>query len=574
MGLAGDSAGTISRMLSFEDYISATIVDSNPKATSNCLIHSAISYRLQVFVITASSPTTLVKILQEIKCSVWWNHMASFLILGWPMSTHGCGNAPEMLKAAWEMDLADVNYICSHSSKGRMIYTFNPFANQAPASSQLKKIYSWKRHKLRTVFDRKYRNEERICDDLWFDKSANLNGYQIRSCVTEREPLWHIITNRSGLDRFAGYNGIITKIIYQAINATAKLLIYEPHDSMGYLDKSGKPYGMLKDLADGYCEFGLNGRYQLSTINSGSTYPFEQSELSVNTHPRGNASQLSKIISILDATSVACLCLVLVMTLLFFKFILHQTLALSVLNLIVIICNGSLRKLPNWLVSRFYLGTLFLLVLNIQGIFQGKLASLLTHPVPLRNVNSRQDLVDFGHTIYGSEGTEAFFQDPPLGAHFVRLNGTSCRDYILPDFKAACVGDARRMSFDAKQLGLYTSRNSIVNINYVFPIRANWSLEEKINKVLATISETQLDHPAVNQLKAYLKKITKREKHFSAHEPLKLEHLSFAFGILVIGLTCATLVFLVELGVEPLRLSIGNLYQRIFIRFSSVRFCR
>ena len=52
----------------------------------------------------------------------------------------------ELLK--FTLFFEQTSYICSHRLNERMIYTFDPYANQAPASWQLNKIYSWNSHNL------------------------------------------------------------------------------------------------------------------------------------------------------------------------------------------------------------------------------------------------------------------------------------------------------------------------------------------------------------------------------------------------------------------------------------------
>ena len=84
VGITGPSADIVSSFWS-DEMKAAIIVDETSRAMTTAGPGTqGLQYKLQNFVVTASSSTSLKKTLQVVKNTLWWNHMASFLIIESP----------------------------------------------------------------------------------------------------------------------------------------------------------------------------------------------------------------------------------------------------------------------------------------------------------------------------------------------------------------------------------------------------------------------------------------------------------------------------------------------------------
>ena len=107
--------------------------------------------------------------------------MASVLIIDSPTPLHhGCSRVFEILSTAWKMNLLHAKFLCHHESKSSLIYSYNPYTDQAPLPWQLEKTYRIKNKHPWTLLVRQYQESEEICKDLDFDKTKDLGGYEIR----------------------------------------------------------------------------------------------------------------------------------------------------------------------------------------------------------------------------------------------------------------------------------------------------------------------------------------------------------------------------------------------------------
>lgn len=406
--------------------VSVTLVDTNTTNVERDRRVKPISrYPLQVFVVPAYSLTELESSLREIKRSVWWSHMASFIILGMPVaSNNGCSNAFECLKIAWEMDILDTKLICLHPTRGLLMYNYNPYTSYAPDPWRLENTYRGQNDHPWTLFARGYREDEGICDEVDFEKSNDLNGYEIRSTVKDALDSWQTIPYKTGIESFGGCGGLVAQTLFRALNATPKI---QRHVNANGLSHDMDP---TKDIADdmmnGNSDIGLNCRFQLTVENSTTTYPFWDSGLVAATRHSGYSSQLSQIRWATDDGSQYGVSIVILITLIFFKFFRGETFMSTILNTLRIVCYLPLPKLPVNQAARTYLAGLFLFGITIQVVYQGKLTSTRMRQVPLPNVNTKQDLINSGYVIYGYKLYAHFFNEPDFRGRYIKRDRLDC----------------------------------------------------------------------------------------------------------------------------------------------------
>ena len=495
-----------------------------------------LRYKLQNFVVTASSNTSLKKMLQVVKKTSWWNNMASFLITDIPTPLdNGCSKAFKILSTAWKMNILHAKFICQHESKGPLIYSYNPYTNQAPLPWQVEKTYRRKNEHPWTLLVRGYQNSQELCNDLDFDKTKDLGGYEIRVMIYSE----NIDTNSSNptLESVPGVCGINARYLFGALNSSTKILVYE------------SSYDFSGIISSGVIDLNLMEWYQQNDFNTSMSYPHGLSGLQSMTQHRGYESQIGKLLQVLDYSSRYAVFIVFFVTFIFFKFFLQRSVTSAFLNIVLLICNAALPNLPNNVATRIYLSSLFMFMVTIQGIYQGKLASLLTKQVALPNVNTLKDLENFAYTVYTHKTNAGYFEKSNFTGRIVFLDNFNCENYVLRDDSAACVEDWWYLVDAVTKSDLHLSNDMAINMYLVYLIRDDWPVEERWNTIMSRLVEANiLEYVRLGEFKSLYSKLRYREveKNRQEYQVITLQELAFAFAILGIGLAFSTLIFILE----------------------------
>ena len=426
VGITGPSADIVSSFWS-DEMKAAIIVDETSRAMTTAGPGTqGLQYKLQNFVVTASSSTSLKKTLQVVKNTLWWNHMASFLIIDSPTPlNNGCSKAFNILWTAWKMNILHATYICQHESKGPLIYSYNPYTNQAPLPWQVEKTYRVKNAHPWTLLVRGHQDSQEMCKDLDFEKTKDLGGYNTRTIMYAT----NIDRNNHNLESVTGIFGINARLLFRALNSSSEILAYEPSEDFSDI------------IHRGFIDIGLMEWYQQNDFNTSMTYPHGISGLQSITQHRGYESQIGKLLQVLDFSSRYAVFIVFFVTFIFFKFFLRRSVTSAFLNIVLLISNAALPNLPNNVAMRIYLSTLFMFMVTIQGIYQGQLASLLTKQVALPNVDTLKDLENLAYTVYTHKSNRGYFEKSNFSGRIVSLEEFDCENYVLRDDSAACVND-------------------------------------------------------------------------------------------------------------------------------------
>ena len=559
VGIVGPSAEFTSSLQSRESC-SITLVDYESRAVpKNSSDHPASRLKLQSFLVSIPTVTKLKKVLQDLKTSQWWNHMASFLIIDRPaLLNRGCSTAFQVLSTAWEMNLFRTKFICHHESKGLLIYSYNPYTNQAPIPWQVEKIYRLKKTHPWALLVRSYQDSQKICKNLDFDRTKNLGGYKIRASIH----LTFINKSSSGteLESLIGRNGRIIRNMFGALNSTIEIF---PTAS------TSKVFDMT---ISGVTDIALNPWYQQNGFNCSMTYPHWRSGPAAMTQRRGNLSQIGKLLRVIDCSSRYAVVVVVFVTFVFFKFFLQRSVTSAILSIVRLTCNSCVPNVPNNVAARIYLTGLFMFVVTIQAIFQGQLASLLTKPRALPNAETFEDLENLEYTIYGGTLFTSYFKEFNFRGRVVGLQNFDCEEYVLKDPAAACVNEQLALINAANKSGLHLS-DPLIPMFIVFIIREDWPLEERFNTIMSRFIEGYiLDDIVKKDFELILRKNKFDEKHKGDQRfaVIRLKNLAFAFAILGIGLAGATVVFFVE--VWKGRSSLNMVMNRVWAMARKVKF--
>ena len=461
--------------------------------------------------------------------------MASFLIIDRPPPfDQGCSKAFNILSTAWEMNLLHAKFICEHKSKGPLIYSYNPYTDRATSRWQVEKTYRINGAHPWTLLVRRYQDSQEICNDLDFDQTKDLGGYEIRSSIYQSS-----INHSSTVDIENINNStlMIGQYMFRALNATSAIFnsrSFQEHINM---------------MSSGFTSIVLNPWYEQNDLNVSMTYPFELSGLTTVTQRRGNLSQIGKLLRVIDHASRYAVVIVCFVTFVFFRFFLRQSVTSAFLSIVRLTCNSAVPNVPNNVAARIYLSGLFLFLVTMQAIYQGQLASLLTKPVVLPDVETFKDLENFKYTVYSSSFFISYFKKLAFRERVVELESFDCVKYVLEDDAAACLHDRIFHIDSAYKFHLHLSK-TMIPMFIVFIIREDWPVEERLNAIISRLVEGNIYHRVRrNRLEQTLKKhkFNEKQKDNQGFTVITFKDLAFAFAILGIGLAGATVVFFLEI---------------------------
>ena len=430
------------------------------------------------------------------------------------------------------MNLLHAKFICHHGSKGPLIYSYNPYTNQAPLPWQIEKTYRKKNEHPWTLLARRYRESKEICKDLDFDKTKDLGGYEIRGSTYSRSIDTH--SPKHNLESMIGENGITARDLFRALNSTAKIFAYEPSIE-------------ISDMIRGVSDIHLNVWYQQNRFNASMSYPFGVSGLVAITQNRGQLSQLGKLFHVLDYPSRFGVGIVFFVTFIFFKFFLRHSVTSTFMNIVRLICNTAVPNLPINVASRIFLSGLFLFMVTLEAIYQGNLASLLTKQKALPNIDTLEDLANFDYKIYLYKSFKQYFEN--YSGRVVPVEDFDCVKYVIKDAGAACLRERGYAINIAAKFNLHSSNDLLTTWFGVYMIREDWPVEERLNTVISRLFEANIfDFVWNKQPKLTILKIkyNQKEKANQKFQVITLEDLAFAFTILGIGLAFSTVIFISE----------------------------
>ena len=445
------------------------------------------------------------------------------------------------------MNLLHAKFICNHGTNGLLIYSYNPFTSQAPRPWKRTNTHRGINDHPWTLFVEAYQKTKKICQELDFDKTRDLGGYAIRTSVKDVEGWFHLDLQKTGLDSFGEFGGTIVKKIFKALNATPTTRISDRKVPLGLITDEEQIYGQLMEVIDGKSDIILVPRNRRLVSNLATTTPFTKTGITGAIKRPAQMSQLEKLIKVIDDSSKIGVAIVLFAILIFLKFLEQQPLMTAFLNIIRLVCNTSFLKLPTYVAPRIYLTSVFFFAVTITGIYQGKLASLLTHSVYQPLINSNGELVDSDHTIYTDVNTGRLLDDTALKRHFVKVHISECVSFLLNDSSAVCISDRPYLLALKKKNKFYVSNNNLMEYSTVYVIREDWPLQDRFDRIILTLSEANLinyqkERDALLTVSKFYTKLNNKRKF----KVLRLKNLKFAFKFLATGLWFATVTFIVE----------------------------
>ncbi|XP_025160262.1 uncharacterized protein LOC112589814 [Harpegnathos saltator] len=516
--------------------------------------HQYLSYRfihflrkVHRFVLVTSSQPLLRSVLQRTKDSPWANADGFYILIDRQTATRGCVNARSYLRAAWEYDLLSVVFICIDPSDGIVYYTFNPYSNHTSDGWQQDSVYKGLNNHTWTMFKKKFAHDEDICKDLDFDRTTSLNGYKIRLNAIQMEPFLMINLTEDGLNKFAGDNSEVIKVLFRKLKASLTIEVYNGTTyDLGGIGPNGTLWGMLAAVGDGKVDMGMNTRSLFVMWKLRYTYPHTRSGLCVMSQPKQQISEFTKLITFLQPPVMAGVFIVCLLT--YAVFTRSQGYARAALEVTRLLVCVTILHPPRISSARIFLCTVFILFLNVNSLFQSRWSSLLTAPVYYDTINSFDSIKAHGYKIYGPGALKNFFSDNVLQSRYITVpTSDECKRFVKNSTENVCTGDCYHMYHKIRNEDLAKSRN-LRDTTLTYVTREDWPLYRRVNNAIQQMVESGL----VNKFRAdSLGKLRRRRLMRSARKKnfkvMLLSQLAFSFYILGIGYSCATVVFMMEL---------------------------
>ncbi|CAL7936935.1 unnamed protein product [Xylocopa violacea] len=503
--------------------------------------------RLNRFVVVASSQSMLDLLLVTIKDSPWANANGFHVLIDGDTVENGCSNAYRFLWTGWEYDMLRTIFLCIDPVEGLLLYTYNPYSSEASSTWRHAGSFEGRGGHPWTLLKKKHQSGSEICVDLTFDKTRKLNGYEIRLNAVSFTPYLDVHPNKKGWDQFSGDNWEILKIVFQKLNVTLNVNVYNGtvYD-LGDMDSEGNVVGLMGDVANGVVDMGMNARGLYAMWKVQYTYPHMVVGTCMITQPTGEISEFVKILSFMSPlVFLGNIAVLMVANCILAK---HQGFLPALLNIFRLITGVSVHGLPKRSSIRIFFSTVFVLNLIMNALFDSNWASLITVPIPQSNIRTVEDLKASNYKIHSSKYLLNLLHDSELRSRFQEETYKGCKQRVLESRYSACLGNCLHQTMRIQNERLQRSR-PILWTSQVYVTRENWPLFKRVSWLIQAAVEAGLVTMwrRQNTYGLYLRwkrRQVERKKRFRI---LEIRHVSFSFYVLAIGYSCAIVVFLAEI---------------------------
>ncbi|KAK0166639.1 hypothetical protein PV327_004131 [Microctonus hyperodae] len=505
VGLIAASDNFLLKMVLSSDFDITLIGDNMTNSLKKSETSHTIPYKLHNFIINAHSVSDLSHSLGILRSSVWWNFAGHFVIMEKYPSDNYCKNANGFLRILWKYNILDGIFICTNVTQEVTVFGFNPYNEQAPAPWTLNHVINYEEfyeHSF-TIFKRLYITKC-PCNNIFFEKISNLNGYSITSSIKNHPPAIEINIDRSSdlvirnkyypisktsyyvkltskdWDKFRGMDIIMAQEFLNFYNATTIIKIYDNDELFGAVDQNGNFYGMLKDQKTGDIDISFNNRFMLHKGDIPLTYPLQQSELSIVSHYRGSMNILMRIIAFLNLKILISMWVVSLFTIFVFIFLIGEELQVAILQTLQLLLGMAIHRIIFNLSSRIIFSCLMLYYFIISSSVQSNMYAIVTARQSLQNIDSFADLENLEYKLYVGSVVAAAFK-PRFYKNLEVIKNDHCIDNMLDNSYAACIDDIHYLKYQAARHDLHVMKEGILKYYLVYPMRADWPLSHKLN---------------------------------------------------------------------------------------------
>ncbi|XP_057324499.1 uncharacterized protein LOC130667084 [Microplitis mediator] len=537
------------------DHPSVNIIDSNYKAKNIQIFNPAYP----TYILSAQSTDELGALLDALKLSPTWSVTSVFFIIG--ITEKSCGGASKMLQILWKLDLISSYFVCHESDNDEimMLYTYNPFTNQAPEPWVEVETFD-KPDNQWTLYKQPYSNDKNICRNLTFDKTKFLNGHTVKAAIN---PM--IKTNCT-------HNKVFD--IKELGNVTNYFVSEFSNNLFLYLNVTpvinyGDAGSMVNNTAVGFLKTLMNGTHDivLSPRRFGSYY--EQVDI-INFHFQVGhmiLTQRMELVSIiknfkefLSFEIIAVTILILFITFIIIIFKNGNDYSRGFLDILRLSLSAGISAPLNSLSVRviFFVTTLYVFIMS--PFILGQILALSVKPDHHYPENLK-DLRDFKYNVYYHEDLKPFISDQELWLnldkkylHRLTEYPLSCHDQVLNDSLNACVTSIAYQIIAAYKYNLHLAQEKLDFFYVSYLIRKNWILKSEIDKLALRFSEHGLiDCWNKREFIYRLNKLKVKEALKTAaskYDGVEFENLLGVYIFMALSFVFTVLIFVAEILIK------------------------
>jgi len=252
----------------------------------------------------------------------------------------------------------------------------------------------------------------------------------------------------------------------------------------------------------------------------------------------------------------------------------YQQLSLTAINALAVSISIAVQERPMCESTRIFFMGLTLYGLNVVATYTSKMIGTFQDPGYLHQLDELTEVVEVGIPFGGHEESRDWFENEEDMWIF---NGYNTSPEFIPQTKnLEAVKWGQRCILSNR---MYTMQSALADDIYAFPynvfssplqmiMKAGFPFLFEMNRIIRLMRDVGIFQKIDADFRynnTYLNRINKMRPQFAGAEiVLTTEHLKGPFGILVVGICCSILTFLVELMIRhwPCQLVSGNRKQQ------------
>jgi hypothetical protein len=416
---------------------------------------------------------------------------------------------------------------------------------------------------------------------LIFPSLSDLHGYPLRVSIFPALLSAVPVFGPSGnVERFEGCDGHTVASLVKYMNATMVLLPQRDRTLFGIRAKNGTITGASGDVAYGRADIASNSQYmKIGWVELEYTYPHDTNNLGILVMKSKRVPQFRNLfLPFPTRVWIVLICTMMLSTTCWYFIrkcgkVSAKTMTTKVsineafLDVFRALISGTLTRVPTSTLGRVFIITWILLGIIITNAFQSSLTSYIAVPKYLPEINTLQQLDKAGLEIFVSPAIESYLtvdkndkimanlwrkfklkRHHSLTAMCLHLNEGTAE--LLNDYSALYYLRSKQYIRNGYPL-LHRVKQNVLSIYSVYGVPRHSPLLPRFNVIISRIVEAglQIKWNADSSHSALLNGSIFAVSRFQRAdpEPLSLTHLQTAFYLLLSGMFCSALVFVMQI---------------------------
>jgi hypothetical protein len=414
-----------------------------------------------------------------------------------------------------------------------------------------------------------------------FPSLSDLHGYPLRVSIFPALLSAVPILGPSGkVERFEGCDGHTVATLAQYMNATVILVPQRDSTLFGIKSKNGTIMGASGDVAYGRADIASNSQYmKIGWSELEYTYPHDANNLGILVLKSKRVPQFRNIfLPFPTRLWIVLICTAILTTICWYfirkygkvsvkKRMIKVSIIEAFFDVLRSFISGTLNTIPTSIVERVFIITWVLVGIIITNTFQGSLTSYIAVPKYLPEINTLQELDTSGLGIFVSPAIESYLtldKNDKIMVNLWRKFKTkrhhsltaSCLNLkedmaeLLNDYSSRYYLRSKQYIKEGYPL-LHRVRQNVLSIYSVYGVPRHSPFLPRFNTIISRTVESGLQTKwnGESSHNALLNGSIFVVSRFQAADPtpLSLSHLQTAFYLLIFGLFCSTVIFILQL---------------------------